>query len=243
VYVIPYGITVSLSKKRGRSFFHLPENDFLFLFMYDVNSVLERKNPMGVVRAFQAAFEKYTPGIGLVIKINDHLGLGTGLAELKAAINGWENIWIINEIYSKEETNDLLSMCDVFVSLHRAEGYGLSIAEAMLLEKPVIVTGWSGNMEFTNRENACVVGYELVKIGKTHFMYDWWQYWAEPDIEEAARYMRRLYEDKEYYEKVAAVGKKTIEQTQNMERSALEIRKRIEYITRHADSEPAGIGE
>jgi glycosyltransferase involved in cell wall biosynthesis len=240
VYVIPFGITVSPSRKRGRSYFHLPENTFLFLFMYDVNSVFERKNPMGAVRAFQAAFEKDERGVGLAIKINDHLGLGTGLAELMAAIDGWENIRVINEVYGKEEVDDLLSVCDALVSLHRAEGYGLSIAEAMLLGKPVVVTGWSGNMEFTNEENACVVGYELVKIGATRFMYDKWQYWAEPDIKEAALYMKRLREDKTYYKKVADAGKKTIETRQSVERSAREIQKRIEHIIRRSGKAAGG---
>jgi glycosyltransferase involved in cell wall biosynthesis len=231
VHVIPFGIKASAAKDVGRGFFGLPEKDFLFLFMYDVNSVVERKNPMGVARAFQEAFKKDERGVGLVIKINDYLRLGTGLEDLKAAVCGWENIRIIDEIYGKDEADALVSACDAFVSLHRAEGYGLSIAEAMLLGKPVIVTGWSGNMEFTNRENACVVGYDLAKVGKTRFMYDWWQYWAEPDIKEAAAYMRRLADDREYYERVAAAGKRTIERTQSVWRSAREIRRRMERIT------------
>ncbi|MDR1220007.1 MAG: glycosyltransferase [Treponema sp.] len=238
VYVIPYGMTVSASKKRGRPFFHLPEKAFLFLFMYDANSLFERKNPMGAVRAFQAAFGKGAAGVGLVVKINDHLRLETGLAELKAAVSGWENIRIIDEIYGKGEVDDLVSACDAFVSLHRSEGYGLSIAEAMLLGKPVVVTGWSGNMEFTNGENACVVGYELVKVGKAWYAYDEWQYWAEPDIQEAALYMRRLYEDKGYCEKVAAAGRRTIEARQSVERSAREMRRRLERITGRAWGAP-----
>jgi glycosyltransferase involved in cell wall biosynthesis len=231
VYVIPYGIKASAAKGLGRSFFVLPEKDFLFLFMYDVNSVIERKNPMGVVRAFQEAFKKGERGVGLVVKINDHLRLGTGLEDLKAAINGWGNIRILDEIYRKEEVDALVSACDAFVSLHRAEGYGLSIAEAMLLGKPVVVTGWSGNMEFTNEENSCVVDYELVKIGRTRSMYDWWQYWAEPDIKEAAGYMRRLREDGGYREAVGAAGRRTIERTQSVDRSAREMRRRMERIT------------
>lgn len=85
--------------------------------------------------------------------------------------------------------------------MHRAEGFGLGMAEAMYLGKPVIATNWSANTDYMNEMNSCVVDYKLVKLGRNYGPYEAYQYWAEPSIEHASQYMRRLVTDKKYYEK------------------------------------------
>ena len=124
----------------------LPDG-FLFLFVFDFFSVLERKNPLGLIDAFARAF-RAGEGPTLVIKtINGDRKLHD-LEKLRAAAEGRQDILVIDDYYSAEEKNSLLGLCDCYVSLHRSEGLGLTMAEAMGLEKPVIATGYSGNLDF-----------------------------------------------------------------------------------------------
>ena len=104
-------------------------------------------------------------------------------------------LWQIN----KTEVNSLLKDVDVYVSLHRSEGFGLVMAEAMYLGTPVIATAWSGNTEFMNDHTACMVGYDMIELDKDYDVFKKGNVWADAHIDEAADYMVRLYEDKEYY--------------------------------------------
>jgi glycosyltransferase involved in cell wall biosynthesis len=104
----------------------------------------------------------------------------------------------------------LESTCDCFVSLHRSEGFGLGLAEAMYQGKPVIGTDWSGNTDFMNAENSCPVRYSLERLDQSFGPYSKGQTWAEPDSDHAAWFMRRLVEDDSYRRRIAAAGQETI---------------------------------
>jgi len=208
VVTVPYGITAEYDERFDRKYFSLPESEFLFLCMFDSNSTSGRKNPRGAILAFMEAFPE-GEGAGMIVKIShsDPKELG-GFYEL---VRGHENIHILKDTMTKLEVNSLIRCADVFVSLHRAEGFGLVMAEAMLLGKPCIATAWSSNTEFMNSECACMVDYELTEIAEDdNPIYKKGGRWAEPDIAQAAAYMKKLAADKAFYDKISAAAKAKI---------------------------------
>lgn len=130
----------------------------------------------------------------------------------------------------KTEVNSLIKNCDVFVSLHRAEGFGLPLAEAMLLGTPTIATNWSANTEFSNIDNACLVDYKLVTLEKDYAMYKKGNRWAEPNIDQAAEYMKKLYDDKGLYNQLSENAQDYIKSNFNLEKTSKLIEDRINDI-------------
>ena len=228
VTLIPYGIVAEYDEKYDREFFNLPTDKFLFLSMYDSNSTIQRKNPIGAIRAFKNAFSPDDDNVGLAIKINNPSD--EDLATINDELSGYNNVYLIKNTMSKIEVNSLIRAVDVLVSLHRAEGFGLVIAESMLVGTPVIATNWSANVDFMNEENSCPVNYELKQLGEDIFFYKAYQHWAEPDVNNAAEYMKRLVSDKEYYEKLCKNAKEFIETNFSVEKSAQAIQRRINEI-------------
>lgn len=207
---IPHGIEVEVSPDINRETFGLPNNQFLFYMMYDVQSHTARKNPQAVIEAFKLAFEMNNPNVGLVLKINNMSFQPSDLEGLRELVSGHSNIYIIDRILSRIEVNSLLQSTDCFVSLHRSEGFGLGLAEAMYLGKPVVATNWSGNTDFMNPTNSCPVNYELVQVGQDWGPYKAYQTWAEPDVHHAAQLMHSLVNNPEWRHSIAANGQQTI---------------------------------
>jgi glycosyltransferase involved in cell wall biosynthesis len=176
-----------------RQRFGAPAEAFTFLCMYDVHSSATRKNPMGAISAFQQAFDPGRTDVMLLVKVVAAHQSQTCVAELEAQTAGWPNIRLLTEMLSDADADVLIASADAFVSLHRAEGFGLSIAQAMALGRPVIVTGWSGNMDFCD-EGAVAVGYRLIPVEDPHGVYAIYaapgQVWADPDLQAAAAAMR-----------------------------------------------------
>lgn len=194
VYTIPYWVTAETNvEKYNRTWFHLPGNRFLFLMMYDGNSVSERKNPDGAIKAFQMAFTPDQKDVALVIKAGSLSR--DAYHTLKEKLSGYRNIRIIRGTLEKTEVNSLIACADALISLHRAEGFGLVLAEAMLNQVPVIATDWSANTEFMNDSCGCMVPYRMVQLDHSIPPYKKGERWAEPDLEEAASYMKRLKEE------------------------------------------------
>lgn len=229
VYTIPYYVTAEIDKgKYDREYFGLPKKKFLFLMMYDSLSVKERKNPEGVIKAFKKAFSPEQENVGLVIKINS-----AGEKEIewiRRQLQGYKNVFLINRNMEKIEVNSLVACADVLVSLHRAEGFGLVLAEAMLNHIPVIATNWSANTEFMNEEVACMVGYQLKELEKDILPYRKGNRWAEPDISEAAEYMKKLFESAEYRVELMADSYKYIVQKLGLKKVKGLLEERINYI-------------
>ena len=169
----------------------LPEDRFVFYYSFDLLSVPERKNPAGAVEAFTRAF---APGEGpvLVLKSINGEQRVAALEAVRAAARGRRDVIVRDGRVSPEEQAALLGSCDAYVSLHRSEGFGLSIAEAMGLAKPVIATGYSGNLEFMTDDNSYLVDYELRPVGPGHDPYAPTSRWAEPNLDHAAAVMRRV---------------------------------------------------
>jgi glycosyltransferase involved in cell wall biosynthesis len=171
----------------------LPDR-FTFLFSFDFLSVLERKNPAGVIKAFRRAFP---PGAGpaLLIKTINGDKRILDLEKLRFVAEDHPDITIRDGYVSAIEKNTLTAMCDCYVSLHRSEGYGLTMAEAMALGRPVIATGYSGNLEFMTEKNSYLCSSTFRRIGPDAPPYPATSRWADPDLDEAAFFMRQVYEN------------------------------------------------
>lgn len=229
ILTVPYALSIPQTEKEySRSYFGLPEDMFLFMLSYDGNSVSERKNPMGSVRAYCKAFSPDECSVGLVIKATH--ARENDLAELRRMLNGYPNIFVLTESYSKVEFNSLIQAMDVYVSLHRAEGFGLVMAEAMLLGTAVVATNWSANTEFMDASAACMVRADVVALPQDHPPYHKGDHWAEPDEAEAAVYMRKLYEDSAFREALIKNAESRITRLLNAENAARKIRKRADAI-------------
>lgn len=207
------------------------DDRFMFLFTFDFMSVAKRKNPMGLVEAFKKAF---APGEGpqLVLKCSNGKSRPEKFAALEKAAEGRDDITIINRYLDNELLAGLMNMCDCYVSLHRSEGLGLTIAEAMLLGKPVIATGYSGNMDFMSDETAHLVPWTRVKVGKDAEAYDEDATWAEPDLGAAAVLMREVFENPERARAKAQLGKEDLESRFTPERTGARMKARLEHLWR-----------
>ena len=193
VYTMPYGLPVPPTDPRfDRAYFGLPQDICLFLISYDGHSNSERKNPLGGIRSFCQAFFPTEP-VGLVVKATH--AQDTDLLAIRTLLKGYRHVYILRDSYSKVEFNSLVACSDVYVSLHRAEGFGLVMAEAMLLGTAVVATDWSANTEFMNADVACMVPAKVVELNQDYFPYQKGSHWAEPDEHSAAQMMRNLYED------------------------------------------------
>jgi glycosyltransferase involved in cell wall biosynthesis len=175
-----------------RSTLGLPER-FLFLFAFDFFSVLERKNPLGLIAAFKRAFAPDEGPVLLLKSVNGHQQL-EDLERVRAAAADRPDILVVDEYYSAGEKNSLIGLCDCYVSLHRSEGFGLTMAEAMALGKPVIATAYSGNLEFMTGDNSYPVDYTLGSVPAGCDPYPTGSRWAEPNLDHAAALMRRVHD-------------------------------------------------
>ncbi len=228
VRCMPYYVDVHIGTIYERKHFGIPEDKFLYLMMYDQSSCMERKNPIGVLNAFKMAFEKENENVGLVIKINNPTP--ESRKQIRSVLDGYTNVYLIEETLSRDEVNSLTKCVDVVVSLHRAEGFGLVLAEAMLLGTPTVATNWSSNTEFMNENVACMVDYELITIEKDMPPFKAGNRWADANLDQAAGYMKKLYEDKEYYEMIRKNAKEYAEEKLGMDQAAGRMRERLKEI-------------
>lgn len=165
---------------------------YRFLGVFDARSFIDRKNPEGIVRAFRNAFPEGKEPVELLLKLSNGHHNSAGLEAFRRLAAGDRRIRVLEGNFSAIEMNDLYESADCFVSLHRSEGLGLGIAQAMMMGRPVIATGYSGPMDFMTISTACLVPYRLVPVKRDAYP-DWLgQEWAEPDERAAAVYMREL---------------------------------------------------
>ena len=230
IYVIPCCLDEERDEQLTREDFGLPSDTFLFLMMYDIRSTQARKNPEGAIQAFEQAFGD-REDVGLVIKINvpdDWSGETEFLCELSRR----KNIHVMAGTLTKPRLNSLISLCDAFVSLHRSEGFGLGPAEAMYWGVPAILTDWSGNQMYMTDDNCCAVQCEIIEIVEGSDFYRQGWHWANPDLNQASCFMKRLVEDPEFHKKTAERGQKTIREDFSPYSIGKIISKRLDAIWR-----------
>lgn len=213
-----------------RNKYGIPENAFVVFFNFDYGSSFNRKNPDGSIRAFAKAFANSEDAIlvfktkgakqhqqerGKLICMANELGIGS-------------RIVMIDNYVPQHDIYGLTEACDVYLSLHRGEGFGLGIAEAMSLAKPVVVTDYSSTTEFCNKSNSIPVPYSIVKVPEgmhDHPCYHSVREWAEPDINAAAEALVELYRNPQLRSTLGATGQAFIKEhfsTENFRKSIAE---------------------
>lgn len=227
VLVVPHVIEVP-EVTPCRSSFGLSSSEVLYLFYFDFHSTPSRKNPYGVIEAFRRAFNP-DESARLVIKSMNGHHRPDELQRLKEAAHGLR-VTFIDETLDGLRRFELLASCDAFVSLHRAEGFGLGLAEAMCLGKPVIATGWSGNMDFMDVSNSFPVRYHLAPLETADPPYEAGSLWAVPDLDHAAQMMREVFDDRVHAARVGALAREHMQEFYNRDEIGRRISERLKLI-------------
>lgn len=219
VKLLPMAVAVPEQSALTRTNFGLPEYATLFLFSFDLNSSAKRKNPSACVDAFLSAFPltKYPDAskVGLVIKVHPPRSYNSEWERLRSLSGIDPRIHIIERTLSREDLVALYNVCDCFISLHRAEGFGRNIAESMLLGTPVITTAYSGNLDYTNHLNSYLVDFEPIPLEDGDYTYGDGKFWANPNISHAALCMRAVVERPDEFKSIVRRAQQKIQSSYN----------------------------
>jgi glycosyltransferase involved in cell wall biosynthesis/SAM-dependent methyltransferase len=218
--------------------FGVPDG-FTFLFMFDFFSTLKRKNPLGLIDAFKRAFP---PGEGPQLLLKSFNGdyKPERLAEVRHAASEHPDIYVVDRYVTGREKDALVAACDCYVSLHRAEGFGLTLGEAMALGKPVIATNFSGNTDFMGPDNSYLVDWRLTSVGEGGDNYPPEGHWAEPDLDHAAAVMRQVWEERDEARKRGDRAREEIQRNWSLEAVGRVARERLEAIAGAPDADARG---
>lgn len=239
VLFMPMAVEVSSTRRLTRKDFGLPEHKFLFYFAFDLKSSSKRKNPEACISAFLKAFPT-SDEVGLVIKVLKPSATTKEWSALEKLAQTDKRIYIICETLQRCDLIDLYAACDCFISLHRAEGFGRNIAEAMILGKPAVVTDYSGNQSFATVENSLPVDYQLVRIEIGDYPHVSNGVWAEPNTNSAAIAMKTVFSDKELSSKLRISARLSMikHSTFNVAKNYLA---RLDYLTKTFEDNKEGI--
>ncbi|WCB96574.1 glycosyltransferase [Baekduia alba] len=212
----------------------VPDAPWTFLFAFDFLSTLQRKNPLGLIEAFTRAF---APGEGpvLVLKTTNARFRPQEVDRLRYAAGGRDDVVMVDGALPSDRLAALFAACDSYVSLHRAEGFGLTLAEAMVLGKPVVATGYSSNVDFMTASNSYLVDYTLTEVGPEAEHYPANGTWAEPSVEHAAQLLREIWEDRDAARARGERGRRDVEAQLNLDAVGAIARKRLERIPARKD--------
>ncbi|HEY2846218.1 MAG TPA: glycosyltransferase family 4 protein [Pyrinomonadaceae bacterium] len=218
----------------------IPEGKFVYLFVFDFGSGYKRKDPPAVIRSFLAAHGENDDVLLVIKSANSHLDT-PGRDEIRKLIGDARNILWIDKLLPRDDIIHLMRRADCYVSLHRAEGFGLTIAEAMSLGKPVIATGYSGNMDFMTAENSFPVRYRPTAIdaGRSD-IYRGKGEWAEPDEQHAADLMRYVYDYRDATREIGERAAADVRGQLNANAVGEMIKERLGLITGYFSGRDAG---
>lgn len=191
VLKVPHSVRIDRVTQGIRAKLGMREDDFLVTSVFSIQSALERKNPESLIDAFLKGLGDL-PNAYLLLKTGS---LGKDRDRLLTLAKNHPNIRLIEETWPREDILGLIETSDLYVSLHRSEGFGLSLAEAMMLGTPVMATDWSGNTDFCTAQNSFPVPYKMVPVRSTHseFAKAGMSVWAEADTDYAAHVLRSVY--------------------------------------------------
>jgi len=232
VHLMPMVVTIPTPQIVVRANFGLDDEVFIFYILFDGNSWLNRKNPLSAVLAFQIAFptESQNNQINLVIKAINVDEKDLNWLKISQIAKEDTRIKIILKTMDRQELINLMSICNCYISLHRSEGFGRVIAEAMLLGQPVVVSNFSGNIDFCNVKTSYLVEGELIPLKPNDYLYYEGQYWFEPNLTDAADQFRKVYFDETERKLIASNGKNWIEKYYSFEAVGKAYKKRLSKI-------------
>jgi glycosyltransferase involved in cell wall biosynthesis len=217
----------------ARASFGLPEDRFLFFFAFDFFSFVERKNPLALVRSYKKAFasDAGRSGTRLVIKtLNADLAPDQSRA-LRDELRSDPDVILIERTLRREETLQLIAACDAVVSLHRSEGLGLLLAEAMALGKPVISTDYSASTEFVSSATGWPVDFTLVPVGEGQYPFHEGQVWADVDEDHAAWQMRQVVRNPEQVSRRVAAASRFLADNFSPVACGARLRRRMDKLS------------
>jgi glycosyltransferase involved in cell wall biosynthesis/SAM-dependent methyltransferase len=235
VFAVPHPIvTPRVPVSVDRTVLGLPEDRKIFLFCFDLLSVFERKNPLGLVDAYSRAFD-IDDGATLVLKVINGDRSVPDLERLRLAVADRPDVLLIEDYFDSDKLAALMDVADCYVSLHRSEGFGLTMAEAMALGKPVIATAYSGNLDFMNADTAYLVGWTKGTVPAGCSPYPEGAMWAEPDLNDAARLMRKVFEQPDEAKDVGRRAKDAVTRGHSTDQRAEFVRQRFDTIHRRPE--------
>lgn len=237
INLVHHPINTKVPYYQNRRYFGIKDNAYAFLFLFDFRSYIERKNPFGMINAFeQLCLMNLYQDIQAVIKVSGgdrYSKAGNDYLKFLNQIKGShikERILLIDKELTEIEIRNLIRCTDCFVSLHRSEGFGLGLAEAMSLGKPVIGTGYSGNLEFMNDENSFLVDFELVPVKQDEYPFSENQFWAEPNLDQAIDYMDNLVKNPDLGIKTGEISRLHIQKAFSYLSVGLQMKSRLSQI-------------
>jgi glycosyltransferase involved in cell wall biosynthesis len=227
---VPLPLLLGNDSGLQRKHFGLRDDDYVFFCSFDFNSTIARKNPHAVIEAFCHAFPMGDEKVALLIKSSNGDRNTVLLMQLLEAAASDRRIQVRDDMLERHDLQALHRCIDVYVSLHRCEGFGLGMAEAMCMGKPVVATAYSGNMEFMNTANSCLVDYRMIAVRPGEYPYADGQQWADPDPQHAAQHFRALYQDRTLGSGLGAQGAQDMARDFSVEACMKVLTQRLQQI-------------
>ena len=241
-----YPVPVSVQRQESpldRAHFDWEDDETVFLYIWDYRSTEARKNPSGLVEAYRRAFpEESGSKTRLVLKCINHESVPEVDKKVRRAAAGRSDIVFIDRFLGNREKNALLELCDCYVSPHRSEGFGYAPAEAMLLSKPVVLTGYGGTTQYADDTVARIVKWTPAKVGPGAWPYPPDGRWADPDLDDLAAALRWIVEQPEAAAAMAERGWRRVTERHNAVVSGTAMRERLDLVrARGAGSRPSTV--